>query len=186
MTAGLDPAGVALVVCAAPLAERSHDLAGHLVAAGYSVTVTPTPAAGEWVDGAAIETATSCAAKLSPRRPGEPRTTPKPANVVVAPLTFNTLNLWAIGASNNRALGVLNDALGTGAAVVAVPIFADRLWAHPALAGHVDMLRAAGVTFLDVRDGREGSPHLASGTAPQLAQDFDPAWLLPYLTSPRP
>ena len=181
----LAPGSVELVVCAAPLAERAHEIAGHLVNAGYTVDVTTTPTAREWVDAAAIERATSRAPGSEQRRRGQARSSAKPANVVALPLTFNSLNQWAVGASHNRALGTLNSAFGSGARIVAVPMVNERLWAHPALAGHIELLCSAGVTFLDARDGAVGASVVASGTGEDISAAFDPAWLVPHLSPPR-
>lgn len=172
---------VELVVCAAPLAERAHEIAAHLVAAGYSVEVTTTPTADGWVDAVAVEAVTRRAPASAQRRREQLRSAAKPANVLALPLTFNSLNQWAVGASDSRALGALNSAFGSGARMVAVPMVNERLWAHPALAEHIDRLRGAGVTFLDAHNGEVGVSVVASGTGEAVASAFDPAWIVPHL-----
>src|SRR5215510_10655650 len=47
-----------------------------------------------------------------------------------APATFNTINKWAAGISDTLALGLLNEAIGLGLPIVAVP------WPNAALARH--------------------------------------------------
>jgi phosphopantothenoylcysteine synthetase/decarboxylase len=98
-------------------------------------------------------------------------------------LTFNTLNKFAAGISDTYALGVLNEALGAGQLVVAVPMINEQLWGHPALRPHISLLAAAGVSFLDPHTGLSGGAPVRSGTGPEIAAAFDPAWLLPHLRS---
>lgn len=162
---------VALVVTAAPLAERASDLVDALTAADHQVTVCPTPTARDWLGGGVADQLL-----LNGRI--------RPAAVIVCPATFNTINRWAAGANDHPVLGVLNDALGLRTPTLAVPMVADRLAAHPAWAHSTQLLRDAGVTYLNPNDGTVGPlpAHHASGTGGAIAAAFQPRWLLDWLT----
>src|SRR5687768_8772981 len=97
---------VTLIVCGAPLAERSADLATSLVAAGWETSVIATPAARAWVDFDAVAAATGKAVRLDHRSPSEPKSSGLPDVVVVCPATFNTVNKAISGVSDTYALGV--------------------------------------------------------------------------------
>ena len=73
---------------------------------------------------------------------------PSPDALVVAPATFNTINKWAAGISDTLALGLLNEAIGLGLPIVAVPTANVALVRHPAFLRSVDQLRAWGVHVL--------------------------------------
>jgi phosphopantothenoylcysteine synthetase/decarboxylase len=66
----------------------------------------------------------------------------------VCPATFNTINKLAAGICDNLALGLLTEALGTGAPLVIAPALNTNQAGHPAFARSVDELRAAGVVVL--------------------------------------
>ncbi|MFJ6195390.1 hypothetical protein [Micromonospora sp. NPDC092111] len=69
--------------------------------------------------------------------------------MLVIPVTFNTVNKWAVGASDTLALGILNEAVGSGLPIHVFPRVKATLAAHPAYAGHVRLLQEAGVVFHD-------------------------------------
>jgi phosphopantothenoylcysteine decarboxylase len=138
-----------LVVCAAPPAERIGELVELLMADGWTVCVIATPTAATWLDRAALEEQTGYLVRVEWRMPGDPEPHPA-ANVVLAvPVTFNTVNKWATGASDTLALGILNEALGAGLPINAFPRVSPALAAHPAYAAHVRLLEGAGVVFDD-------------------------------------
>jgi flavoprotein len=57
---------------------------------------------------------------------------PPPDAMVVAPATFNTICKWAHGSSDTLALGLLNESIGLGLPVVAVPNPSTALARRPA------------------------------------------------------
>lgn len=63
--------------------------------------------------------------------------------VIVAPATYNTINKWAAGASDNHALGVLAETFGLGIPVVVLPFVNSALAAHFAFTRRVADLAAA-------------------------------------------
>jgi phosphopantothenoylcysteine synthetase/decarboxylase len=82
------------------------------------------------------------------KQPDEPDVLPPADAMVVAPATFNTINKWAHGTSDTLALGLLNEAIGLGLPIVAVPTPNEALAKHPAFTESVTRLRSWGVTVL--------------------------------------
>jgi phosphopantothenoylcysteine synthetase/decarboxylase len=173
------PDHLALVACGAPLAARVHEVAAQAVKLGWLVRVVATPSAMSWVDAGQVEKATGFPVLIEPRQPGQPKRFPTPARVVVCPATFNTVNKLAVGIMDTYAAGVLCEALASRVPITVVPMVSTRLWPHPAWAHHLDMLTAAGVTFIDIRTGRKGQPAaVQSGTGSEVIAAFDPTWML--------
>ncbi len=147
-----------LVVCGAPPAAKVIELAGHLSDDGWDVYPVLTEAAMAWVDLAPLEMATGHSAKYEPRGPYEPKSLPRADAIVVAPATFNTINQWAAGINNTAALGILNEAVGSGTLVVASPYAKATLAAHPAFMRNLDLLASAGVRFTPLDALRPSAP----------------------------
>lgn len=168
--AGADVAGhVALVVTAAPLARYTRRTYGALRAAGWKVTICATATAADWID--EVPETDLLAGRI------------RPDAVICCPATFNTLNKWAAGINDSPALGVLNDALGLGTPVLAVPMVAERLCRHPVWPATLAFLARAGVETINPIDGGPASrPRgIRSGTGGEIAQKFDPESLLVWL-----
>lgn len=161
---------ITLVICAAPLARRAADIVTTLTTRGHTVALCPTPTAeAEWGIGAS---------PTIPRRPDA---------VIACPLTFNTLSGWATGRNDSRALGALNDALGLRAPILAVPMLADRLAAHPAYPDHLARLTGAGVTFARLDGTPTTTPAgITSGTGDTYVDHFDPEVLGQWVNSIKP
>ncbi|RLP94970.1 flavoprotein [Micromonospora sp. CV4] len=134
-----------LVVCAAPPALQIGELIDLLMADGWAVCVIATPMAATWIDMDVLSGQTGYPVRSEWRRPGEPDVLPKADAVVVAPATFNTINKWALGISDNLALGILNEALGLRLPVWVLPYAKPALAAHPAFTRNLDQLQANGV-----------------------------------------
>jgi flavoprotein len=81
------------------------------------------------------------------KRPGDPDVLPPADALVVAPATFNTINKWAYGASDNFALGILNEAIGLRIPIVVAPYAKATLAAHPAFGRSLATLADCGVTL---------------------------------------
>jgi phosphopantothenoylcysteine synthetase/decarboxylase len=163
-----------LVVCAAPLARRAHDLVANLLASGWDVTVTTSTNAVDWVNTSALEAVSKA---MDERAPGKPRPGPASA-VVLAPATFNTLNKLRAGISDTPALGVLNDAIGQRLPLLVVPMISERLVNHPAWAETTRWLNSLHATLLDPSSGRtEAIKPLRSGTGDDVTTRFDPGWV---------
>lgn len=139
-----------LVVCAAPPAAEINNLVVQAQIAGWNVYVIPTPAAESWLDAAGLAEITGHAIRSHYRRPDVDAKHPEPDAIVVAPATFNTINKWAAGISDNYALGVLNEGLGAGIPIVVSPYAKPTLTAHPAFAASLAFLGAHGVHITEV------------------------------------
>lgn len=168
-----------LVACAAPLAERAPDIARTFTASGWKVRVVTTPSASDWVAAEDVEAVSGHAPTSVQRLPSDPRQDAFSGSaVLVAPLTFNTMNKWALGIADNYAVGILCEAVALGRPVVAVPVIGRRFWGHPATATSMERLLGCGVTMVDLVGDRGTIGPLASGSGPSLAAAFDPTILL--------
>jgi phosphopantothenoylcysteine synthetase/decarboxylase len=174
---------LALIVCGAPLAARTPDIAEAAVSAGWEVSVTATKAALAWLDEARIVDSTGQPLRTEQRPPDQPKP-PRPAAVLVSPATFNTVNKMAAGIADNPACSLLCECVGAGIPIVAVPMVNERLWSHPAWGASLVQLQAAGVTFLDIRTGRSDLGPVPSGTGAEVVARFDPSWAMSALPSP--
>lgn len=137
-----------IIGASAPPVRQLTDACRLALDAGWQPYVTLTPTAAEWVDVAGLEHATGHPVRVHPRRPGESDAFPPADAVLAAPLTFNTINKWACGINDTVALGLLNELMSSQVTTVAVPCVKSVLRAHPAYAGNVQLLEAAGVQFL--------------------------------------
>jgi phosphopantothenoylcysteine decarboxylase len=143
------PRWVYLVVSAAPPVLRIEELVTALSSEGWSVCVIATPTAASWIDLDAVAAHTGCLTQVHARSPREQESLPRADAVVVAPITFNSINKWAAGTSDTLALGVLNEMLGTEVPIVAAPCVKAVLRTHPAYDESVARLTRAGVCLMD-------------------------------------
>lgn len=158
-----------VVACGARPAGEVLRVVAMAHAAGWSAAVVPTPMALRFLGNvAALEAATGFKVRTDYKRPDEDDVLPPPDAFLVSPLTFNSLNKWSAGISDTLAMGLLNEALGLGVPIVAVPWVNAQLAKHPAAARSLDVLRGAGVEFLSGfghpssrilgPDGKTGTP----------------------------
>jgi phosphopantothenoylcysteine synthetase/decarboxylase len=179
------PEHLALVACGAPLAARVHEVVALAVDAGWLVRVVATPSAMSWVDAGQVEQVTGFPVWVEQRQPGVAKRFPPPAQVIVCPATFNTVNKLVAGIMDNYAVGLLCEALASRIPLTVALMVSNRLWPHPAWQHNLDMLTASGVTFIDIHTGRAGRPAaVQSGTGGEVVAAFDPAWVLPFVVNP--
>jgi len=95
----------------------------------------------------ALERLTGYPVRTDYKRPEEPDALPLADAFLVCPLTFNSLNKWALGISDTLAMGLLNESLGLGVPIAAVPWVNAALSLHPAARKALETLRTAGVEF---------------------------------------
>ncbi|PWW53663.1 flavoprotein [Actinokineospora spheciospongiae] len=138
-----------VVGCAAPPVRDLGTLITLLQAEGWTVCVLLTPTAAEWVDTAALAEQTGYPVRSHPRSPDDGRSLPKADAILVVPATFNTINKWAGGISDNVALGTLNEAIGLKLPVTVVPYAKAALAAHPAFGDSLRKLAGWGVRVLE-------------------------------------
>jgi phosphopantothenoylcysteine synthetase/decarboxylase len=118
---------------------------------GHQVAVTLTPTAAEWLEPAErreLERITGLPVRSQPRRPGEARPHPPIDLFIAAPASANTVAKLALGIGDNQALTVLVEGLGSTPMVVFPRVNAAHA-RHPAWAGHVGVLRTAGVVLVE-------------------------------------
>jgi phosphopantothenoylcysteine synthetase/decarboxylase len=116
----------------------------------WDVLVIATPTAVGFLDIGGLEAQTGHAVR-SEHRPagtGSARSLPHADAIVVAPATYNTINKWAMGVSDNYALGILAESVGLGIATVVLPFVNAALAAHPAFGHSVAVLRDSHVAVL--------------------------------------
>jgi phosphopantothenoylcysteine synthetase/decarboxylase len=115
---------------------------------GWEVCVIATPSALKFIYLATLSELTGHVVRYDYKQPDEPDVLPPADAIAVAPATFNTINKWAHGSSDTLALGILNEAIGLGLPVVAVPVPNVALAKHPAFRESVDRLRGWGVRLI--------------------------------------
>lgn len=116
---------------------------------GWKPCPVLTPTAATWVDVDAVSQAAGFPVRVEPRQPEEEEPLPAAEAILVAPLSFNTLNKWAAGISDTLALGLLNELLGTDIPIIAAPCAKAPLRTHPAYATSLNTLEDCSVAFLD-------------------------------------
>jgi hypothetical protein len=157
-----------VIACGAGAASAVGRLVDQAQRRAWDVHVIATPAARDFLDLRGIETQTGHAVRSEHRRAGDrPRSLPHADAIIVAPATYNTINKWANGSSDNYALGILAEAIGLRIPVVVLPFVNAALAAHPAFGRSISVLRDCGVSI--VLGGGELEPH-APGTG---ADQFD-------------
>lgn len=125
---------------------------------GWDTCLVVTPTAARWLAGDLTDLAelTGHSVRSAYKMPGEADALPPADAMLIAPATFNMINQWAAGLSETLALGLINEALGMGIPLVAVPWVNGPLSRHPALGASLRRLREAGVTVIDPEPGLDG------------------------------
>ncbi len=137
-----------LIACGGRPAGDLPDFVSRLMTDGWDVCVIATPSALKFMDTAQLAALTGHAVRYDYKQPDEPDVLPPADAIAVAPATFNTINKWAHGTSDTLALGILNEAIGLGLPIVAVPVPNVALAKHPAFQESVERLRSWGVHLL--------------------------------------
>ncbi|MER6943416.1 flavoprotein [Nonomuraea sp. NPDC000554] len=144
----MPPRVLYIVVCATPRARLVGELVALVARRGWTPCVVATPQAMTFIDRAALEAQTGYPVRCDYKQPDEPDVLPEPDAILVCPASFNTINKWAMGISDTLALGLITEAVGMGTPLIAAPAVNSAQAAHPAFERNIDVLRAAGVTFL--------------------------------------
>lgn len=166
-----------LVLCGAPLASRAAAIAAALAGDGWLVRAAASPAAARWIDEPALSAAvagTPITSYDDPRSVGGPH----PDVVIVAPMTFNTLNKLAHGVADDYVSTKLCMALSRRTPIIAVPAISTNLGGHPILPKSLASLRDAGVVFVDPLTGGDFTESYPPGRDDEIVAAFDPAWLV--------
>ena len=115
---------------------------------GWDVCVIATPAGVAFLDADRMAELTGHPVRIRFKHPDEPDVLPPADAFAVAPATFNTVNKLAAGVSDTLALGLLNEAVGLGLPIVAVPWPNSALARHPVFRASVTALRDWGVRVI--------------------------------------
>jgi phosphopantothenoylcysteine synthetase/decarboxylase len=110
--------------------------------------VVATPQALLFFDVARIEELTGYPVRSTYKHPDEPDVLPPADAMIACPVTFNTLNKWALGISDTLVLGLLTEAVGLGLPLVAAPSLNNAQERHPSFRRNVAALREMGVCVL--------------------------------------
>jgi phosphopantothenoylcysteine synthetase/decarboxylase len=138
-----------VVVCGGGAAADVGRLIAAACARGWSVDVTATRTALEFVDPAAIARATGKPVRTTYKFAADgTRISPAADAVIVAPATFNTINKLALGIADTYALSSLADVIGRGVPTVVVPAVNEALAARRPFRRALEELRAEGVRVL--------------------------------------
>ena len=134
-----------IVGCGGRPASDLPQFVRHAQDRGWDVCVIATPSGVKFLDAEALASLTGHPVRSDYKRPEEPDVLPPPDAFVVAPATFNTINKLAAGISDTLALGLLNEAIGTGLPIIAVPFPNQMLSRHPVFQASIAALRSWGV-----------------------------------------
>lgn len=148
MTASPTTPVLYIVACGGRPAGDLPSFVPKLKAQGWEVCVIATPSAVKFMDLSALDKLTGHVVRYDYKQPDEPDALPPADAIAVAPATFNTINKWAHGSSDTLALGILNEAMGLGVPIVAVPVPNIALAKHPAFQESVERLRAWSVRLI--------------------------------------
>ena len=125
-----------VITCGAGPAGQVTRLISDARARGWDPYLIATPAALDFLNMQELEEQTGHPVRSEYRQPGNTasgRSLPRADAIIVAPATYNTINKWANGISDNYALGILAEAVGLRIPVVVLPFVNSALASHPAL-----------------------------------------------------
>jgi hypothetical protein len=114
----------------------------------WDTCVITTPEGVRFLDIGRLTELTGHPVRTSFKDPDAPDVLPPADAFAAAPATFNTINKWAAGISDTLALGLLNEAIGLGLPIVAVPWPNAALARHPAFGRSISLLRDCGITMI--------------------------------------
>jgi phosphopantothenoylcysteine synthetase/decarboxylase len=115
---------------------------------GWDVCVIATPSGLKFIDATDLARQTGHPVRSDYKQPDEPDVLPPADAFVIAPATFNTINKLAAGISDTLALGLLNEGLGGGKPIIAVPFPNQALARHPAFVSNLAALRSWGLELI--------------------------------------
>jgi flavoprotein len=143
------PGVLYVIVCAAGPAHHVQDFVVLAQAAGWNVCVIPTPHAIPFLDVPLLTRLTGHEVRSEYRPPGTSETFPPCDALAVVAATFNTVNKFALGIADTRALTLLCEGFGRGRPILVVPcVNQNHLARHPAFLKSLATLRQWGVYVL--------------------------------------
>ncbi|MEX3100144.1 MULTISPECIES: flavoprotein [unclassified Streptomyces] len=117
---------------------------------GFDVCLGLTPTAARWLEPQLLELerATGHPVRSEYKQPDEPDVWPKADVIAFAPVTFNSVNAWALGLTRDFVVGVVAEGIGKGIPIVAMPCVNAAYVRHRQFERSVAELRAMGVEVL--------------------------------------
>lgn len=138
-----------MVACAAGPASEVQGLVMLAQAANWEVYLIPTPHAVPFLDVPLLVRLTGHQVRADYRSPETAESFPPCDAIMVVAATFNTVNKFALGLADNRALTILCENLGRGRPILVVPcVNQNHLARHPVFLKNLDTLRSYGVNVL--------------------------------------
>lgn len=138
-----------VVVCGGGEAANVVRLIDAATARGWTVDVTATRSAIDFIDAAEIVRASGRPVRTTYKfAPDGTRISPPADALIIAPATFNTINKLAAGIADTYALSSVADVIGRGVPTVVVPAVNEALAARRPFRHALDELRAEGVRVL--------------------------------------
>jgi phosphopantothenoylcysteine synthetase/decarboxylase len=137
-----------VISCGGPPAGQLADFVRFAQGEGWDVCVIATPDGAKFLDITELTALTGHPVRVQYKTPDDPDVLPAADAMVIAPATFNTINKLAHGISDTLALGLLNEAVGLGLPITAVPWPNAALARHPVFRRSVAELREWGVTVI--------------------------------------
>ena len=140
-----------VIACGAGPAGQVTRLISEARARGWDPHLIATPAGLDFLDVPELEAQTGHPVRSEYHQPGNTdgsRSLPKAEAIIVAPATYNTINKWANGISDNFALGILAEAVGLRIPVVVLPFVNSALASHPAFQRSIALLREIGIDVI--------------------------------------
>jgi phosphopantothenoylcysteine synthetase/decarboxylase len=152
-----------VVVCGAGPATDVLQLVHLAGARGWTVAVTATPSAMDFIDPTAIEAATGSPVRSSYQSsPSGRRSLPPADALVIAPATYNSMNKIALGLADNYAMTSVAELIGRQVPTVIVPFVNAALAARAPFRHALAALRDERIrVLLGPGDGWE--PHEPGG-----------------------
>jgi hypothetical protein len=121
---------------------------------GWDVCVVATPSGMKFLDPSRLADLTGHPVRCDYKQPDDPDVLPPPDAFIIAPATFNTINKLAAGISDTLATGLLNEAIGAGQPIIAVPFPNQMLARHPAFQASITTLRDWGIRLIYDPEGQ--------------------------------
>ena len=138
-----------VVVCGGGAAAGVGRLISAAVSRGWSVDVTATRTALEFIDTAEVVRASGKPVRTTYKFTADGTRISPPADaVIVAPATFNTINKLAQGIADTYALSSIADVIGRGVPTVVVPAVNEALANRRPFRQSIADLRSEGVRVL--------------------------------------
>jgi phosphopantothenoylcysteine synthetase/decarboxylase len=137
-----------IIACGGRPAGDLPEFVQHAQGEGWDVCVISTPSGMKFLDADRLAALSGHPVRNDYKRPDQPDVLPPADAIVIAPATFNTINKLAAGISDTLALGLLNEAVGAGLPIIAVPFPNQMLARHPTFVASIEALRSWGVRLV--------------------------------------